>query len=408
MIERGVKMNEQLLLSQIAAISDKYDLLYRKTGGYFNIFEVADIAHDEVVICRVLYELLSPAGSHFQGNAYLKLFFDNVLHIKVSDDELETARVFREYQIDEQRRIDIVIETSKKFIPIEVKIYATDQAKQCYDYYNGAKKRTENPKIYYLTRFGTAPCEESVCSLSEDDIICLSFSDDILDWLDSCLKQSNTIKIAPIREIILQLMGVIRKFTDKMGDEKEMEIKELLLSSSDNMKSAIAISSALNEVREEIMYKLLKAIENKVGLQKLDNQYDFENNGSQKIKSYYNRKYSTYPGISYFYKSKDAINTNKDIWVRAEIEDRIFIGYCCPVNGEATNKTLSSEEIKSILQVEPCTDNWWAYWEYAPNDDEVESPNFREHNDSYYQLFDKNYFEQFTSICAEKIKKLLK
>lgn len=113
-------MNEQLLLSQIAAISDKYDLLYRKTGGYFNIFEVADIAHDEVVICRVLYELLSPAGSHFQGNAYLKLFFDNVLHIEVSDDELETARVFREYQIDEQRRIDIVIETSKKFIPIEV------------------------------------------------------------------------------------------------------------------------------------------------------------------------------------------------------------------------------------------------------------------------------------------------
>lgn len=173
------------------------------------------------------------------------------------------------------------------------------------------------------------------------------------------------------------------------------------------MKSAIAISSALNEVREEIMYKLLRAIENKVGLQKLDNQYDFENNGNQKIKSYYNRKYSTYPGISYFYKSKDTINTDKDIWVRVEIEDRIFIGYCCPVNGEATNKTLSSDEIKSILQVEPCTDNWWAYWEYTPNDDEMQSPNFREHNDSYYQLFDNNYFEQFTNTCAEKIKELL-
>ena len=400
-------MNEQVLLPQVLAISDKYDLLYKKTGGYFNIFEVADIAHDEVVMCRVLYELLSPAGSHFQGNAYLKLFFDHVLNLEMSDAELETARVFREYQIDEQRRIDLVIETSKRFIPIEVKIYAADQANQCYDYYHEAKRRTVNPKIYYLTRFGTAPSEESVNDLSEDDIISLSFSDDILDWLDLCMKQSNTIKIAPIREIIQQLMGVIRKFTNKMGDEKEMEITQLLLSSSDHMKSAMAISSALNEAREAIMYKLLKTIENKVGLQKLDNQYDFEDNDNKKVKSYYSRKNSTYPGISYLYKSKDMIDADKDIWVRFEIEDRTFIGYCCPVEGEATNRTLSSEEIKLILQVEPCIDGWWAYWEYAPNDDEIQSPDFREHNEPYYQLLNEDYFEEFTSVCAERIKELL-
>lgn len=406
-------MNCQILLSQITAISQKYDLLYQKTGGYFNIFEVANIAYDEVTICRVLHELLSPTGSHCQGAVYLKLFFESVLHIQISEAELETTRVFREYQIDAQRRIDLVIETATKFIPIEVKIYAGEQENQCYDYFVEARKRTEAPKIYYLTRFGTSPGEYSAKGLTEneegyEEVVNLSFSDDILGWLDLCLKQSNTLKIAPIREVLLQLVAVIRKFTDKMGDEKEMEIKELLLASSDNIKSAIAIQSTLNEVREEIMLKLFRAIEEKVGIQKINNQYDFEYENNKKIKTYYNRKHSTYPGISFFYKDKNVIHSDKDVWVRIEIDYKIFIGYCCPVNGEATNKTLFDDEIRNALKVEPCTNNWWAYWEYVPNNDEVQSPDFKEHNQAYYDLFDHVKFDAFVDVCAEKIKNLLK
>lgn len=369
---------EQILLTQITEISKKYDLLYQKTGGYFNIFEVAGIAHDEVTICRIMFELLSPTGSHYQGAAYLKLFFENVLHMPISDAEMETARVFREYQIDDQRRIDLVVETATKFIPIEVKVYADEQKNQCFDYFMEAKKRTSNPKIYYLTRFGTEPSQYSTNTLPKNndddayhDIVLLSFADNILDWLELCLKQSNTLKIAPIREILIQFIAVVRKFTDKIGDEKELEIKELLTSSPDNMKSGVAIHSALDVAREEMMFKLLTAIEEKVQLQKLNNQYDFAYNNKQKIKDFYNRKYSTYPGISYAYKSKEEIQSDKDIWVRIEISSYIFVGYCCPVNGTATNKTLTNEEIKSILHVEPCTENWWAYWEYSPTDNEM-------------------------------------
>lgn len=401
-------MNGQVLLTQIAGISNKYDLLYKKTGGYFNVFEIANIGNDELVICRVLYELLSPKGSHYQGNSYLKLFFKKVLDIEISEDELNSAEVFREYQIDQGRRIDLVIKTPERFIPIEVKIYADDQERQCYDYYEEAKKHTDNPKIFYLTRFGSDPGKESTYNLSVEDVVNISFSDDILNWLDLCLKHSNTIKIAPIREIILQFIGMIQKFTGKMGDEKEMEIKELLSSSSNNIKSAIAIKDTLNGVREEMIYKLLKAIEVGVGFKKLDNQYDYEYNNNQKINKFYNQKYSTYPGISYFYKSKDSINTDKDVWVRVEIANRIFIGYCCPVDGEATNKTLTVEEIKSILQVEPNISNWWAYWKYLPNGEKSKSPNFKEHNEPYYQLYDKDYFDQLTKICVNKVKEFLK
>lgn len=406
-------MNCQMLLSQIAAISQKYDLLYQKTGGYFNIFEVANIAHDEVAICRVLYELLSPAGTHCQGAVYLKLFFESVLQIKISETELKTARVFREYQIDAQRRIDLVIETEKKFIPIEVKIYAGEQENQCYDYFVEAQKHTDCPKIYYLTRFGTSPSECSANGLTKNEegyneIVNISFSDDVLGWLSLCLKQSNTLKIAPIREILLQLIAVIRKFTDKMGDEKEMEIKELLLSSPENMKSAISIQSALDEVREEMMLKLFRAIEEKAGLPKLNNQYDFEYDNNKKIKTYYSRKNSTYPGLSYLYKNKETINSDKDVWVRIEINREIFIGYCCPVNGQATGKTLSRDEIRNVLKVDPSgTDNWWAYREDVHNTDEVQPPNFKEHNDAYYHLFGQEKFDSFVTRCADKIQLLL-
>jgi hypothetical protein len=40
-----------------------------------------------------------------------------------------------EYIIDGNRRIDLYIETISHKIPIEVKIHAGDQDKQCFDYY---------------------------------------------------------------------------------------------------------------------------------------------------------------------------------------------------------------------------------------------------------------------------------
>lgn len=134
-------MNLQQLLSQITALSKKYDLLNERTGGFFNVFEIANVAHDEVTVCRMIYELLSPRGSHCQGTLYLKLFLEGVLQIQVDDTELETVTVYREYVIDEKRRIDLVIETANHFIPIEMKIYAGEQQAQCWDYYNFTKEK---------------------------------------------------------------------------------------------------------------------------------------------------------------------------------------------------------------------------------------------------------------------------
>ena len=88
-------------------------------------------------MCRMLYVLLNPKGSHGHGSTYLDLFLINVLKI---DKSANNAKVTREYNA-EGRFIDLVIELPDFFIPLEVKIWAGNQNKQLSDYYNFAKKK---------------------------------------------------------------------------------------------------------------------------------------------------------------------------------------------------------------------------------------------------------------------------
>ena len=396
-------MNIELLLHEISAISKKHDLINQKTGGYFNIFKITNIASDEVTICRVLYELLSPSGSHYQGTTYLKIFIEEVLKIEMSESELGSATVYREPWIDGNRRIDIVIRTKERFIPIEVKIYAEDQKNQCYDYY----QKAINSNLFYLTRFGDLPSEYSTNGLTDKEITAISFSDDILKWLENCLEQKETIKIAPIREVILQFMSAIRSFTNQMEDEKEMEIKDVIMKSPVNMRSAIAIESSVTECKRDLMGNFFKTIEEKVDRKKLENEYDYAANEGEKVNKFYSLKNSTCPGISYLYKTD--VKPNIDIWVRIEIEDFIFVGYCVANCQKWEKQSLSEGEIMNHIKWidKPVIDNWWAYYEYLPDDNSDETPDFRNANEYYLNLFSKEEFDSFVDICVNKINEFL-
>lgn len=399
-------MNIELLLQDITSVSKKYELIYEKTGGFFNVFSITDISTDELMICKVLYELLSPKGSHYQGSIYLEYFIKDVLKIDMSEKELSTATVYRERRIDYNRRIDLVIETNQHCIHIEVKIYAADQEFQCFDY----AKMAKNSKVYYLTPYGDNPSEYSAKGLTKsvsgyDEVATISFSEDILNWLEKCVRQKETLKIAPIREVILQLIAVIRGFTNQVEDEKEVEIIDLLMKSSDNMRSALEIQSSLDAAKTSMIKKLLTDIEEKVKLEKLYNEYDYEFDNYKKVTGFYHHKYSTKPGISYAYKK--SVSEDIDVWVRVEIDSRIFIGYCCPVNGKSGKQPLSYEQILNILKFTPRVADWWVYWEHLPNASN-DCPNFKEiNNEPYINLFDDKIYSKFIEDCAKRIKELL-
>lgn len=69
----------QTLLNEVASIADKYNTIAQATGSRFNMFELTNVAENEVRMCRVLTDLLDPNGTHCQGRIYLDLFFDIVL-----------------------------------------------------------------------------------------------------------------------------------------------------------------------------------------------------------------------------------------------------------------------------------------------------------------------------------------
>ena len=106
-----------------------YDEKYRKTGLKYNVFKIARIYEKEVIMCRIIADLLNPKGSHYKGDLYLKLFWETVSPKIENAPKLDTpnAKVTTEYSIDARRRIDIAIEDGTVFIPIEVKIKAGEQ-----------------------------------------------------------------------------------------------------------------------------------------------------------------------------------------------------------------------------------------------------------------------------------------
>lgn len=401
--KEGVIMEALLLLNEVTSISKKYQLINEKTGKNFNIFQILGKSTAEVAICRVIHELLDPSGSHGQGDIYLRLFVHSVLQLHFTERDFQTAQVSREYGIDENRRIDLYIKTMNYSIPIEVKIYAGDQAKQCEDYYRTAV----NSRIYYLTPSGSMPTEESLGCLTDKEIQCISFKESIVSWIEKCITLKETVQLSSIREVLWQFLDTIKLFTNQVGDEQEMEIQQLLASSSQNMKSALQIESNINEARILLMKRLFQALEAGIGMEKLHIEDDYAYNDFERTKGYYTKSRREIPGLYYLYK-KDVIEGN-DLWFAIEIDHYLYAGFYLDAEDDE-KEYLTLGEIQALLphieEIEQ--DNLYFHWQYLPLHGE-DMPNFRLAglSDSYSKLFDETNFHKFVEECLEGIHELL-
>jgi hypothetical protein len=253
--QNGVQQKDAaLLLEQVSGIIKKYDDLYRKRGLKYNIFKIVGIGEKEVLICRVIADLLNPGGSHYKGGAYLKIFWDLVsplIEKKTGQGRCpqlnpEKARVSTEYSTDSGRRIDVVIESGNTegqvFIPMEVKIHARDQEDQVPDYAAFSRRKNGADRyipVLYLTLDGGAPEKAE-----EGDYINLSFAEHILEWLKKCLALPETEDTPPVREIIKQLRETIKSLCGHTEEEAmEKEISDLILLSEETVKAALLIQS---------------------------------------------------------------------------------------------------------------------------------------------------------------------
>lgn len=427
------------LLVQIYQDIEEHEQKKRFLGQSYNIFSVLEVASKEVVMCRMLADLLSPDGAHGQGIRFLKSFVEQVLGIEGLDDDFyHSAEVEKEYCIPQScsgrdnRRIDIVIQGGNLFLPIEVKISASDQDSQCFDYYKYAEQRmgAGKARVYYLTRFGTSPSELSLrlemdpCERVPDNgIIKLSFKYHISRWLQDIIDMEQEGRV---KTLLTQYLEAIDGFTGKISEEEGRLVAKRILKDSSSFAAAIQVVKAIDLAKVTLMKTLMDEIREemepilpKYGLQYLgqDSYYSVEN----QVESFYDQAESSYPGLNYLVRN-GVLKDGKQVWFRIEIEWRLFAGFCLfdpkAYDGEGfqvDDKSEWNQEISRLFENgSPILDkDWWIFWRYLPNGTrktgrgEDESPDFKTVNDAVIRLADDDYRYELIKRCVRTIEKEL-
>lgn len=243
-------------LDEINKIVNKYEEDNRITGKNINILQIAGKDHNEVVICKLIAFFLNPDEKHSQKEKFLNLFLKKIYEPIVSEDELKSLQIITEFPAN-RRRIDIVIKSNKRFLPIEVKIWATDQEAQCNDYYIFAKeqKPVGAKKVFYLTIDGHKPNESSLGELKEgENLIILSFRNHILQWLEQCEIEKE--KFTPmLQEFIRELKLAVRKFCGYTENQEMNEEILKIITNEKNLEATKAICAVEKEIRPELLWE---------------------------------------------------------------------------------------------------------------------------------------------------------
>lgn len=265
------------LIEKIKLINQKYDEIEKINGINFNIFSILNMERHEVKThSSFIYELLSPKGLHGKNDVFLKLFFEIVLGLNDYDD-MNVNHPIQEDTTGENRRIDFTIKTSKYQIGIEMKIDAGDQKHQLYDYYYELEKRSGNTqliKLFYLTLDGKEPTNESIEKGSEklekDQYALVSFDNEIVDWIEQCIKESATN--TTVREALVQYLNLVKKITNKSNSKgRVMEVSEVF-SNGENLKVYLEAEESAVQAKINLQLRFWKNLKEKL----INNDLSFE------------------------------------------------------------------------------------------------------------------------------------
>jgi hypothetical protein len=258
----------QNLLTHVSIITKKNNELLDATGGNFNIFRVLGLEHYENKHSTIICEFLNPKGSHGLKELFLKAFLD--IHIEKNQLGFEefacrfdykNAKAYPEYPTHDGR-IDILVEDIKGHaIVIENKIYAGDQREQLRRYNKFALHKyleKENYKILYLTLNGKEASADSGDGVS---YIQISYSENIIEWLEKCV--SLAARHPLVRETIIQYINHLKKITNQdMSTNNTTEIVKLITSREENIDASIVLNRNYNAlckaIIDEIVLQVLK------------------------------------------------------------------------------------------------------------------------------------------------------
>ena len=300
------------ILNQVRIVSRKIKeqrIEKFERGENYNIFNDLGFMSDEVHLHSMfLANLLNPKGSHGQRGKFLEAFLkmlqksfsaisaDN-LELDITNASVEVEKYIGRHTDSEGGRIDIYLTDGKHSIIIENKIYAVDQYHQMLRYWNyGMSQKGDDTEksfvLIYLTLDGCSPSKESLGEdLKENDIVCLSYKNDIRGWLDRCVELASRTPL--VRETINQYISTIDILTNNVMEDN----KELLdiLCKEENLDAIYDIANnkniVVNRIINEVFIPKLRDLAESKGLTMGDNCTENWMEESWAGASFYNPKW---------------------------------------------------------------------------------------------------------------------
>ena len=357
----------------LSDLTDKLNTYYEQNGSredFYNIFKVLGVAEKEVIMCRMLADLIDPRSAHGQGNVFLKRFLDEVLELEYTEEQLNSAAVYKEYPIPEsERRIDIVIQMQDCFIPIEVKINAKDQKSQCYDYwtFSAEKMGDKSEFLYYLTKGGNMPSDDSLTSgrkkLSEEKIKTISFEKDIRGWLKNCTCIDNS----NIKLFIEQYLDAIEDFTGAVDEDIAKVAVNTILSSREFLEKALLIEKTINDAKVSLMKSMFEEFERQMDyaittlpfkMSKMGEDYCYYY--KEQTDKYYGKK-DVYPCISYSFDDIQ-FRGKKKLLLYIAVYEHVYVGLVIydEVMGDDVKNILPSQKriVEEKIKVDSLDSDW--------------------------------------------------
>lgn len=233
--------------------------LQRATGEQFNLFQILGVGHYEVSThSALLCNLLDPCGSHGQGSTFLKCFIA-ALNLD-SPFDAESANVRPEVSIGPRTdstggRLDILItDKNGRQLAIENKVHAGEQENWVRRYRNGLRP---DAHLIYLTLDGSSPSQ--LDGDQRDAVLCVSYADSILKWLDLCRKEAATVPI--VRESLSQYRHLIQHLTHQNASSRMSdEIVKSVLQSQQDFDAYCALRDAEKDIKAAIVQGLAERL----------------------------------------------------------------------------------------------------------------------------------------------------
>lgn len=380
---------EEKLLQQ--AYEKSKDYLYEDSSR-FNLLSIIEKDRDEAHIhSKIIYNLLSQNWGKKDKETFLTLFLKE---IGIEDENIydKNWEVTREKAFDLDTikgRLDFEIKSKDCIYIIEMKIDAGDQPEQLIRYQKFAKEQHKKYKIFYLTLDGHNASKKSIGeeeNLEENEkveYINISFQGEILNWLENCLKlvEGKENKSACINQYIASI--------NKILGEKEIKIKDNILKSTEDIKTAITIYEKLNDKLQKVLKNFFEELNKKLK-NKLKDITSKPIYNESYIKDYYNYTLDKipqdYPGLYIVLDENKSNNSNYYKFVLKlelapeligclgfiksdeDVKETIPFVYFSQVKKNSSglyNRCI--KRIENLESKDKLSDNNKAYWFYVKN-----------------------------------------